>query len=470
MTCTQCTQKTSEETKMQGANAILANHKYNWKKDNLDHLAQKIVDLIASNQDFLCQPENLPQLAKMTYIFTCLHNATSMTFGYDWKKHDKDYDNPFFIKERKWGEDNPKDEFLDRTWNNDDNENLIYDAWCIHDEPEIPTFDELNSLLHDTKQLDMSEKTDYEQLSEKKNKTMDEWVKLLTDDRNPYRSIYGTPEAVYNHLLCTIGSGYGWNKDGNIAELGPSDQDNDVYNGWKTSKLDDKILQKIDSILSSPYVKLALDNAHNARIYLDERSERKEIMKDIEYSSYFLSSIARGKTALSETLIAEASNLQEQLKSDNIRNMSVNELKKIRQRITEIKDMDNEPFLDDPIENPKDYHKYYPVSDGSSPICTVPDNVNPAYLPTIRKVLFEICSNPDAMDEDYGYARENALNALVDLQKRKIIDASEEFQTMRNLWRRSIKEKSASPKTLKQFSQLNISLSKKVWILDDPNP
>lgn len=70
----------------------------------------------------------------------------------------------------------------------------------------------------------------------KPNKTLEDWIAIKTDSRYEYRSLYPDAWSVKNYLLCVIGTGYGWNRAGFIAEVAPGDTDKSIFAGYTTAE------------------------------------------------------------------------------------------------------------------------------------------------------------------------------------------------------------------------------------------
>lgn len=148
--------------------------------------------------------------------------------------------------------DNPKYPILDAgselrgQLKNEDDGNLLYDAWgvCISNEPEFP---------------DVKEEADprwYEP-----NKTMQNWVELLTSPNYRYNGLYNDEYRVRDHLLCCIGNGYGWNKDGYLDTDGPSGVPDTVFHGYTRceNEVRKDLRERIIKYRSHPFVKAAVD-------------------------------------------------------------------------------------------------------------------------------------------------------------------------------------------------------------------
>ena len=98
---------------------------------------EKVIDIILNtikdNQEYLTLPENLPQLAKLGYMYNKLWYAGRVCWGYDGiiadsSKVEGEFDNPLYAQ----CEDNPKYKIEMCEPINDEIDNLIYDAWGMH--------------------------------------------------------------------------------------------------------------------------------------------------------------------------------------------------------------------------------------------------------------------------------------------------------------------------------------------------
>ncbi len=95
--------------------------------------------------------------------------------------------------------------------------NLVYDAWGVN-----------------IREGEDSKRGKLHKLEGKINKTMDEWVKLSLDPAYRYNCIFPNRTAVLNYLLCVIGTGLDWNKEGFICNMGPSGTDLSVFHGYNS--------------------------------------------------------------------------------------------------------------------------------------------------------------------------------------------------------------------------------------------
>lgn len=238
-----------------------------------------ILSLMKEHQIYLTQPENLPQLAKLGYMYNTLWYAGRQCWGSEGllQANKKAYD----------CEDNPKYKIEAVEPQTEEIENLVYDAWGMHvSEMEDGRYgklpisgDDFIKLIKEGKEL-----TPFELKLRKPNKTFDEWVEVLTDKQYRYSSIYKTRRAVADHLLCCIGNGYRINKEGFIiSKASGADQDKDLYGAWENVVFKAEIAKEVDKILSYPEVKLTLDTI---RDYCAQKSEFEKKEKETERAGF----------------------------------------------------------------------------------------------------------------------------------------------------------------------------------------
>lgn len=262
---------------------FLESKSYNNRFKFEDEVIDPILILIRDNQEYLTQRENLPQLAKLGFIYNTLWYDGRICWGYDGilldKKLKKDIDGDDNIYQYTSCEDNPKYKIEMCDPINDDIENLIYDAWGMHisRDDEKLSFDEFIKIIKEGKEL-----TELEKKELKVNKTFDEWVEIKTDPNYRYKSLYPNRKSVASHLLCTIGNGYGWNKDGFIIEeASGADQDKALYGDWMNAKFSTEIEAEVYRVLNIPEVKLTVDTVKD---YFDENNRKKKEKEKISNS------------------------------------------------------------------------------------------------------------------------------------------------------------------------------------------
>jgi len=156
----------------------------------------KILDTIVDNFDYF--REHPKQLAWAMMKFRLVHTASRIAYGAC--------------------EDNPKYPVLDagNLLKSEDDGNLLYDAWAT----SCSNYYEFPDVAREPLAAELV----------KSNKTMDDWIKIQTNPLYKYTS--PDKEYVIDNLLCVIGTGYGWNKDGFITETGPSDVDENIFAGY----------------------------------------------------------------------------------------------------------------------------------------------------------------------------------------------------------------------------------------------
>lgn len=317
-----------------------------------------ILTLIKNNQDYLCQPENLPQLAKLGYIYNSLWYAGRCCWGYEG-----------ILKTKKGGyvcEENPKYKIEMCQPNCQKHDELIYDAWGMHilENQLPPSWAEFSKIV-----LGDTEYSDFEIRLRKPNKTFDEWVETLTNKQYRYSSIYPNRRAVANHLLCVIGNGYGF-KNGVVVELASgADQDKDIYGFWEKAIFSPKIAKKIEKLMADPIVAQTLDAA-KAHIEATRKKRKEEEQKSMP------SEILR-KALVGKEIITE----QESFKLTFEKMLDL--LKPLLKNDTEIKSN---------IGQPVDVFTYYPISEYSI-ITQFDETTHPSYIVAGKEICEEILKN-----------------------------------------------------------------------------
>lgn len=239
--------------------------KYKFEKEIID----PILSLIKDNQEYLTKPENLPQLAKLGYMYNTLWYAGRVCLGYAGILQDKEFINKLEENDdlyEKYNdyiscENNPKYKIEECDPINEEIEDFIYDAWGMH----VTNGDKLEDVIDFIKFSNLirngREYTAHDKLSIKPNKTFDEWVEVLTHNEYRYRSIFPDRRSVSNYLMCVIGTGFGFNKDGFIIrEASGADQDSSIYGQWENAKFREDINKVVENILNTPEVKEVLNS------------------------------------------------------------------------------------------------------------------------------------------------------------------------------------------------------------------
>jgi len=173
-------------------------------------------------------------------------------------------------------------------------EGIIYDAWGFSVSNEGFPFDD-----NDVTDERVTNKVYY--LQSKPHKTLDEWIELMT--HKEYKSLFGTPWKVKDYLLCTIGTGYGWDKKGFIREEGASDEtDTSMFsNALFEGRPDGELKKDLDVIFESEdYKKLmAFKKEHVVRYRQRDETAKKTSGKIHDYlkklKNRILKKIAKGE-------------------------------------------------------------------------------------------------------------------------------------------------------------------------------
>ena len=300
-----------------------------------------ILNTISKHQVYLTKRANLPQLAKLGYMYNTLWYAGRVCWGSGGKlsKSKTSYD----------CENNTKDKIEMVNPKNERIENLVYDAWGMHvrdgHTEKATTFDDFKKII-----LEGRETTDFERRMLKVNKTFDEWVELLTNKQYKYHSLYKTRRSVADHLLCVIGNGYGMNKDGFIIqEASGADQDLSLYGDWQNAKFHPEIQAVVDQLLATPEVKQTIDTY--AEVVDESIQKRKQ--EDNKHKTDWRNTIKR------------AFDGAEKLPKDSMFGDKA---------ITDLTDDEIDEFIDILMQDrlskngstkEQPYHPYYPISDYS---------------------------------------------------------------------------------------------------------
>jgi hypothetical protein len=327
---------------------------FNFEKKVIDPLLKTI----EKHQEYLTRPENLPQLAKLGYMFETLFIYGRMCWGHEG-----------IIRKSKKGicENNPRYEINDNiAYKSDDIENLVYDAWGLHvsGSEDRPSLEEFYSIIEGRFKV-----SEFEQRMRRPSKTFDEWVELLTDNRYKYHSIHRTRRGVANSLLCVNGSGHSF-FDGYIADEGAAGGDTAIYGLWEESKFHPDIQAKVDAFMSYPEVRQTVEVGYaDIQKWLKEKEER-------DYGP------ARERIKDSKKLLEHIRNEIATNPKTSYTQDSVDVLEKIISGYDE-----NGKIIRREIEQ-HDNYSYYPISNYSN-ITKMDENTHVSYI----KAGLEICED-----------------------------------------------------------------------------
>jgi len=349
-----------------------------------ENVIRPILNTIEKHQDFLCQAENLPQLAKLGFMFEKLWYAGRVAYGCNGIIKEDDYT----------CENNPKYELGDTIkYNSEENENLIYDAWGMHvsNEGNQMNFEEFRNLVLNGRPL-----TEFEIQERKPKKTFDEWVTLMTDKRYRYNNMFPDRREVANYLLCCFGTGYGYDKTNGVIvkEASGADQDRDGYGDWENSKFIPEILAVIDKVLAFDMTKIALD-AESA--YVKKfNAERKEK----EFKSY---------QKLHESLLPIVNKALTEKGEEPITIDS--------ERYHEFFETYKEARIDEIMgEQSKRKFEYHPICNYSI-ITMLDENTHPSYLKAALEICEEINANPPEIKKNFNQFQIDERNKMVEFAK-----------------------------------------------------
>lgn len=244
-----------------------------------------ILDSIRKNQEYLTQKENLPQLAKLGYMYNTLWYAGRLCWG-SWgvlrgdairiisDEERKEFDIPDDEEGCYYDcENNPKYKIEECEALNDEIENLIYDAWGMHVSNETPVyFEDFYNLIKKGKELN-----DFDRKLLKTDKTFDDWLEILTDERYPYQ--HENKKSVSNRILCSrMGGEFDVSENGFIYQIASgAKQNREIYKDWENAIFRDDIQKVVDVILSYPEVKETMDtDGEKKQIRFDEEKKKKD--------------------------------------------------------------------------------------------------------------------------------------------------------------------------------------------------
>lgn len=232
-----------------------------------ERIIDKLLEVISVNLDYLTQPENIPALGKLGHIYNRLWYAGRFAYGYEGR-----------LRKDNQCDENPKYKLEVCDVGTPEQYDLVYDAWGMHItmEEKIPlNFDNFKNLILNGKNI-----TELDKKMGKLNKTIDDWVEIKTDENYRYKSLYPDRKSVVDHLLCTIGNGYGYKNGFVFKEAGGADINMELYFNWENATFPKHIQEVVDFILEDEEVKKALDFEHVESIVFYEKREEDLFNED----------------------------------------------------------------------------------------------------------------------------------------------------------------------------------------------
>ncbi len=338
-----------------------------------------ILSTIEKHQEFLTQPENLPQLAKLGFMFEKFWYAGRVAYGYEGR-----------IKKGSSCENNPKYELGDTIkYLNEKIEDIIYDAWGLHvsNDPNRMTFEEIKKLIFEGKEL-----SDFEKRFRTPNKTFDEWVAILTDPQYQYSQMYPDRRSVADHLLCTIGNGYGYNKETGMVfnEAGGADQDQDGYGEWENAKFIPEILKVVEKIFDTPELKIAIDAENAAVKEWDDQKRKKDREENLKWFEMLLPLINQNLREQGKPEVTIDDPLLDEIKEKYVKEL-------VRGKMT---------------ERVKKY-EYYPISQNYSIITFFNKKTHPSYIQAGLEICEDIVANPPEEKKDFNqYQKDERIKMI----------------------------------------------------------
>lgn len=219
-----------------------------------ERIIDTILNTIKDNQVYLTQKENLPQLAKLGYMYNTLwYSGRSASHdGVIPKGELVEDDGSIYHYDQ--CDDNPKYKIEMCDPESEEIENYIYDAWGMHVSdgygPGLEEFFQTMTVGKPLSRLDLK--------LLKPNKTFDEWVEIKTDPDYQYAHMYPDRRSVADHLLCVIGNGYGFKNGFVIEEASGADQDTTDYGDWQNAKFREDIQEIVNTIMADPDIEKVL--------------------------------------------------------------------------------------------------------------------------------------------------------------------------------------------------------------------
>lgn len=238
--------------------------------DYENEVTNPIVDIMRDEQVYLCEPENLPQLAKLGYMFSTLYSVGRITYGYRGN-----------IERADSCEDNPRD-FFECMSESESRNDIIYDAWAMHehDASGRNAYNLIDNIKNGRTLLE------WEKRLKNPRKTFQDWCDILMDSQYKYKISYENGvKDVCSNLFCNASNNI---IDGFLCEeASGGGQVTEIYGEWENSKFRSDIQEKVYSILDKPEVVAAIDKYYEFRH--SQEQERKDIKINSKHYSKFIS-------------------------------------------------------------------------------------------------------------------------------------------------------------------------------------
>lgn len=306
---------------------------FNYEESVID----PILGLIKKHQVYLTQEENLPQLAKLGYMYNTLWYSGRTCWGYNG-----------IIKSGGSCENNPKYKIEECDAETSEIEDFIYSAWAMHS-IDIISWDDFHKTIFDGIEL-----TSFEIKCLKQNKTFDEWVDILMSKDYKYNSIFTSRHHVLSTLLFTNGTEYKYSNGFIVKDSCGTDVS--LYKDWQNAKFDGEIKEVVDLIMNMDEVKETIQKCFLYRTKIKEEDESTKYTDSLEFES------------LKNELLKEYPDLD----FDNIFNQDQGQSRVIKEK----------------------YYPYYPFCDYSN-IFFFDENTDPSYIKAGIEACEEILEHID---------------------------------------------------------------------------
>lgn len=326
-----------------------------YRKAKFDALYKQLLNLVEENIEyFIANPK------EMAYVFWRYDRALTAARYVD------------------QGGDNPKYPIIDIEESAVEKglceDGIIYDAWGYSVSNESFPWDE-----DDITPVDYDDP--FMQLQMKPEKTLEEWVTLLTDKRYQYSSIYPDKRRVWDHLLCTIGNGYGWDKNGFICDSGASGEDSTIYFDCYNHRPTGEVGEKLNEILNSETWVTLMDFVKECRGSFKKRKDFYKKEQEAQEAEELKEAQEAGFNSAHEHVMHKLSKINGKEPKEKKQYFNQDLLK-------DFEIPEEQPHVSLRLNRP-----WYPICNYSA-ICNYPENVHPSYLEAFEEIALSIIDNP----------------------------------------------------------------------------
>ena len=346
---------------------------------NFDIASDEILNIVQDNMVYLNKTENLPQLGFLMWIWENIFHLGRISSDV------KSIDMPDLSYQCG---NNPKYEIEDGcklSYENEQQENNVYSAWsnavdAVHDYGDKNSYHSAKMFLNLIEPVLSEDEQKFQDLNNKVNKTMDEWIELKTNPRYIYHSMYPDSYSVRDHMLCTIGNGYDWNKDGFLCSNNGG-TDTEYFAGFKyqLENLPEKAKTALEKILNDEFI---LKYSEEAFQYVQDEVDKRLAKKK--------------KSEIGDIDMDSLKELMAKFKEENPEKYE--------------ETFGDDDGSDDLFEAEK-RNRHYPVCNYSGIRC-IPANVHESYIPHLQKTMEELLSE-DRSDKESHHSRIEEINEAI---------------------------------------------------------